>query len=1755
MFMENHPHIQQVYRLFNLEVQPFRKVHRLIDLFETIIKTHTAVIMAEYFRHNRLSDTAKGMLAQGLRTPPLGTWQRFSRVLFEELVGEEYAWSFPDFPDEFAQLDKALNADKTNVIAFRNTYAHGATPTNEQCEGDILKFEPFLQRLLQCGWLRNTRLESRENKVWMLSDAKSLCLHPILVYRDEGKAQPYAFFNDLKNDKVGMLNYPLSKFYREKEFTREFFEYLPLHEWRKSGNQEFFQRIEELTETFKGRLPEREKLMKFVQERHKGYLSILGNPGIGKSALIAQFFKDLRAREEMGAIRVVEYFIGRGTAQAQPEILFNYLIRRTDELFAAGREIRAEGKTIWDLQQQLFAKWRLWGGQCAGSKLLFLIDGLDEGTENKLVSYMPRENFDGVLIIYGSRPGGHKTIDELWTQLPVEQHVRLELSGLGAEDIRALIYEVANKYELERESDWINAVQQRSQGNPLYLRLLCDALEHGSIAINDIHALPSKIDDYYKAILSRYAADTTDGDHLLAGLFTFAAARDSLTMAHLGLINKLGDATMHRIGSTLKEVLYENPLTEEVLVYQLFHESFRDYLLREKRKQVSEAAERIIDCCSGWKELEGSWEQRYALEHYAAHLASSRKAGRTGLLFGLIYDHDYQDTQKKVLRGFEACKTLFRTALSSASEQNRFDDMLESALCLVNLKYEEANDAPQIVDMVANGEIELALKRIERFGGGDKEGIKQKFILYMLCLMELTLLESRKQPFRKSAIQTLLGHLDEQIPADTSLINWNDFFPSYMIFKMASEWAELGLDYLIVYRRTQALDYDWIEETAQFDDSQFDILLSCSMGIPKDSNKCSILMVISTKLLKHGLIEESVSAIQESNKCLGRIIVDTEKDIALKVISIEMTKQGRIEESLEYARKISNDYGKSCALTEISTELAKQGKIEDSVFVLQESLKCAREISDNPKKVEALNAIAIQLTKIGKIAESLEIVRDMSDESDKSSTLIYISTELAKHSQFFESASVIEESLNCARHIGNESKKGSTFITISTELAKQGKFEESLACARGISEDLWKSMALATISTQLFLQNRIESSAIAMKEAFVCIRRIRSDFKKCYALSEISIELAKQGKIEESLESAGNISNDFLKKKAMAEISLEVAKQGKYEDSILCARQINDEFKKNITLNTISIEFLDKCKIEEFKSAIQETLAIDRGMNDASGKNTKLFTISTELVKQGKFEESLICARAINHEIRRRDLLKKISPELTKKGMVGELIASALEIREDYLKNSFLMEISIELVKQGRLEESLSCLQYINEESDKSRSLSLISTELAKQGQMRESEAVMQEALECVRDIHADFGKMKALSAISVELARQGKLEESLSCGQGIIDKFERRNLLAAISFEMAKRERVEESLAIIRDIHDEDFKNHTIYVISVELAEQGKPGGALEFVKHMNDESEKSRSLRVISNKLAEQGKFAESLSHARVISDNYGKSILLADISVILFKAGKVNQSENAIQESLLCARVVSDDFGKSLALTFIGTRLIILAKSEASINVLQEALVSARAINKHSDKSKALALISDAQAKKGNWLLAELVGMEIDAIQSRQECWKNLAKGVLKDSGWEKALQQAGQLNSNEARIFYLKGWAESVTMMSADTLCLKKALLPLMYDSASMELLLHNCALRELFFETASTSYNNRLNRTLKIQWAMDIKAQFPGNQQTARISTSLEAWIAEIADEDDRAEFELLAKKVRKGKMTEDEFEKRLSEYGGSTNQN
>ena len=142
-------YIQTLQTQFEAETQPFKKVHRLIDLCEAVIKFHTVVILSNFMESmakNTHSQediaTARGILAQGLKTPSLGIWAFFTEKIFPLIPGEDLFWE--DFP---AYFEKTLKRASAEIIPFRNSYAHGSTPDDKECLADIQKILPHLDKI------------------------------------------------------------------------------------------------------------------------------------------------------------------------------------------------------------------------------------------------------------------------------------------------------------------------------------------------------------------------------------------------------------------------------------------------------------------------------------------------------------------------------------------------------------------------------------------------------------------------------------------------------------------------------------------------------------------------------------------------------------------------------------------------------------------------------------------------------------------------------------------------------------------------------------------------------------------------------------------------------------------------------------------------------------------------------------------------------------------------------------------------------------------------------------------------------------------------------------------------------------------------------------------------------------------------------------------------------------------------------------------------------------------------------------------------------------------------------------------------------------------------------------------------------------------------------------------------------------------------------------------------------------------------
>ncbi len=75
---------------------------------------------------------------------------------------------------------------------------------------------------------------------------------------------------------------------------------------------------------------------------------------------------------------------------------------------------------------------------------------------------------------------------------------------------------------------------------------------------------------------------------------------------------------------------------------------------------------------------------------------------------------------------------------------------------------------------------------------------------------------------------------------------------------------------------------------------------------------------------------------------------------------------------------------------------------------------------------------------------------------------------------------------------------------------------------------------------------------------------------------------------------------------------------------------------------------------------------------------------------------------------------------------------------------------------------------------------------------------------------------------------------------------------------------------------------------------------------------------------------------------------------------------------------------------------------------------------------------------------------------------------------------------------ARLFYLKGWAENIAIHSSELQIIIQTTTYLLSDLVSMEMVVQKYALFSLFWDTTSPDKMSRMNNSLDIQWAIDIK---------------------------------------------------------------
>ena len=974
--------------------------------------------------------------------------------------------------------------------------------------------------------------------------------------------------------------------------------------------------------------------------------------------------------------------------------------------------------------------------------------------------------------------------------------------------------------------------------DPSYLRYIHDGLNNSSIHPDNASSLPDGLTGLYDSSFLGQL-NVNDSQKLLTRFAYFSLLKKEVSCHFVAIALNEPEIEIKEFVSTYSKWFNST----QVGKYTIYHERLKVYILSKLSENDFFAFNnRIIELAQDALAKNSHDEiVHYALEYLSSHLFVDAMITVNGeALKKIAYDNSYWNRQIEISKGFEWSKKMLNEMMLWASKYDD-DQVIECGLNKVDLYHQEQNDAPRIVELIALNEIDTALQRIESFGGNDKEGFQRKFILYMLCLMELTLLESKDKQFRKEAIEKLLKHFDDNLPVNHSVLNWNDFFSSYLVFLMVCECAELGLDYLIVYKRSDGWEMDWINVIGFINPIQFEVLLNSSRGISNQWYKYNVLKDITNRLYEHGQIEKFESVIRELLAFGRSLSDDREMGNVLKEVAIIRTRQGQLNDALNIADEIIDETIKDEAYLDIAFEVSKQGDKDGSISIIQ-------KIVDEIEKISALKKIAVELSKQGKIEESLKIARGLNNEFLKCLALMEISIELSKMGDSEKTASIMSESLEIAQ----ANSYDRILADFAIERSRQSQFKEALQISGSIHDDRKKSLALFAIAEEFSKQGKKEESSVIFQESLDIIKGIVNISEKNDALKEIAVELSKQSRTKESLDIIDVISDERCRNSALRGISVELVKQGKLQESLEIARRSDYKSSKMNTFKDILIELSKMKHFIGLESVMYESLISFRGTSDNVQRCEILKDIASDLIKNGHLERSLEIAGSISVEQVRIDALENIAIELYKQSKLPDALAIISSIGDDLVESNYLTKISIELSKEGKLNESLGIVRKISDVHCRISSLSSISVELFKQGCFEFSESLIQESLVIAKEIADDWDMSLALMQIAIRLSEQGKLEESLNAVNEITDDYWETYALRYIAVELAKQGRVQESMDVIGRIGYEFDEVAALSDISIELSKQDLLLESLNIANNINDESDKMRAMKGIALELS---------------------------------------------------------------------------------------------------------------------------------------------------------------------------------------------------------------------------------------------------------------------------------------------------------------
>lgn len=354
---------------------------------------------------------------------------------------------------------------------------------------------------------------------------------------------------------------------------------------------EFKALIEEKIKTFCGRQFVFDEFNSFLKKHHKGYFTVIGDAGMGKSTIAAKYVYDHKA---------ICYFNVLAEGRNKPEQFLKSICQQLMNRYQLENVENADLPTLLTLISNKLT---------TDQRLVIVVDALDEveqprGGENLL--YLPKTLPEKIYFLL-TRRHYEPNKKRLLTEGVKQEELDLTASQYAEEnkkDVKDYISLFINddpdhnddlkKWIQERNispKDFIEQVAAKSENNFMYLRYMLPDIAKGLYQDLSIQKLPNGLQEYYQQHWVRMEMENQPKKLMVIVLFILVEIGTAITCEMIAKIAQQDEVDVAGVLDEWREYLKKQEIQGEIC-HSLYHASFVDFL---KGKRELKSSRKLFD--------------------------------------------------------------------------------------------------------------------------------------------------------------------------------------------------------------------------------------------------------------------------------------------------------------------------------------------------------------------------------------------------------------------------------------------------------------------------------------------------------------------------------------------------------------------------------------------------------------------------------------------------------------------------------------------------------------------------------------------------------------------------------------------------------------------------------------------------------------------------------------------------------------------------------------------------------------------------------------------------------------------------------------------------------------------------------------------------------------------------------------------------------------------------------------------------------